>query len=330
VPSLAVIQGRQFSDQDLLQIRRLLAEYPSWHRTRRSRELCALWRGRNATARPVKPAHPRGVGEARLFATSRKPVAAFTLVELLVVSAIIALLAGLLLPVLSRAQANGQRIACENNLRQLQLGWRIYVDDHNDALPPNTSSTDGSREGYVATRGAWTVGNAFTDTTTSNLETGVLFPYHREVKAYRCPADRSTVRDEGRISRTRSISMSSFMNDTPDRDDRTCWHRFSQIREPPPVRALVFIDEHEGSIENGRLVIAPRGNWVWADFPATRHQNGGVLSLADGHVEYWRWLEPNTLSIARQKGWIQGPSAVPGQDRDLSRVQDGVPEVPVQ
>ena len=104
----------------------------------------------------------------------------------------------------------------------------------------------------------------------------------------------------------------------------------SQIREPSPARALVFIDEHEGSIENGRLVIAPRGNWVWADFPASRHQNGGVLSRADGHVAYWRWLEPNTLSIARQKGWIQGPSAVPGQDRDLSRVQDGVPEVPVQ
>ena len=49
---LVVIQGRQLSDQDLLQIRRLLAEHPSWHRTRLSRELCALWGWRNAAGRP--------------------------------------------------------------------------------------------------------------------------------------------------------------------------------------------------------------------------------------------------------------------------------------
>lgn len=52
MPDLVVIQGRPLSDQDLLQIRRLLAEHPSWHRTRLSRELCALWGWRNAAGRP--------------------------------------------------------------------------------------------------------------------------------------------------------------------------------------------------------------------------------------------------------------------------------------
>lgn len=52
MPDLDVIQGRPLSDQDLLQIRRLLAEHPSWHRTRLSRELCALWGWRNAAGRP--------------------------------------------------------------------------------------------------------------------------------------------------------------------------------------------------------------------------------------------------------------------------------------
>jgi hypothetical protein len=52
VPDLVVIQGRALSDQDLLQIRRLLADHPSWHRTRLSRELCALWGWRNAAGRP--------------------------------------------------------------------------------------------------------------------------------------------------------------------------------------------------------------------------------------------------------------------------------------
>ena len=45
------MQGRQLSDQDLLQIRSLLAVHPSWHRTQLSRELCALWGWRNAAGR---------------------------------------------------------------------------------------------------------------------------------------------------------------------------------------------------------------------------------------------------------------------------------------
>jgi hypothetical protein len=48
-PSL--IQGRLFSAQDLAQIRTLLLEHPSWHRTRLSRELCDLWVWRNEAGR---------------------------------------------------------------------------------------------------------------------------------------------------------------------------------------------------------------------------------------------------------------------------------------
>lgn len=60
---------------------------------------------------------------------------AFTLMELLVVVAILAILAGLLLPVLARTRATARQTACLSNMRQLVTGHHLYLQDWDDQLP---------------------------------------------------------------------------------------------------------------------------------------------------------------------------------------------------
>jgi len=61
----------------------------------------------------------------------------FTLVELLVVIAVIAILASLLLPALNRAKSKAEGMFCLNNTKQLLVAWQVYADDHDGLLAYN-------------------------------------------------------------------------------------------------------------------------------------------------------------------------------------------------
>ncbi len=73
---------------------------------------------------------------------------AFTLVELLVVLAVIALLAGLLLPALGRARQHAVATACRNLLRQQGLAWELYLGDHADRFPDRRDLKNSLPGGY--------------------------------------------------------------------------------------------------------------------------------------------------------------------------------------
>jgi prepilin-type N-terminal cleavage/methylation domain-containing protein/prepilin-type processing-associated H-X9-DG protein len=225
--------------------------------------------------------------------------AGFTLIELLVVIAIIAILAAMLLPALARAKAKGQAISCTNNLRQLQIAWFMYAQDNNEVLPVNiTVLVSGSR---VAGRGSWVLGNAAWDSSTFNLVNGVLYKHVGGTGVYRCPADHSTVAGAPGLPRTRSYSLSAWLNGVGDdanyspSTDPNDKSKYSQLLPLPPTRIFAFIDEQEESIDDGMMIVrTDLYNYPneWFDLPADRHSQGCNLSFTDGHVEWWRWRTP--------------------------------------
>ena len=71
-----------------------------------------------------------------------KAATGFTLVELLVVIAVVAILAALLLPALGKAKENAKRSACLGNLKQINVALLLYADDSNDTSPTVGQTTN--------------------------------------------------------------------------------------------------------------------------------------------------------------------------------------------
>src|ERR1035438_7110659 len=228
----------------------------------------------------------------------------FTLIELLVVIAIIALLAAMLLPALSGAKKKSQTIACLSNLKQLALAWHLYASDNNDFLVPNNSVFGQNISTVVAAGASWCLGSALFDTTTTNIENGMLFQYNRSVGIYHCPADLSTIMDKSGNKltqpRNRSYNMSQSVNGYPEFDsflfNKIPWFKkFTQINHPGPTQCMVFIDENADTLldaEFGMPTDYYDRTTDWWDMPSNRHGLGANLSFADGHVEHWHWIVP--------------------------------------
>ncbi len=110
--------------------------------------------------------------------------AAFTLVELLVVVAMIGLLAAMLLPALARSKASAQRVKCLSNLRQLGLASQMYWDDNRgDCFRYGGAATNGGQLYWFGWIGPGPEGQRAFDPTA-----GALYPYLRGRGVEVCPA----------------------------------------------------------------------------------------------------------------------------------------------
>ncbi len=171
----------------------------------------------------------------------------------MVVIAIIGILAGILLPALSRARESGRRTQCASNLKQIGLGLIMYSNENQETFPSST-----------------------THMTALNL----LYPnYVSERKVYKCPSD-------GHITLTANAAI---VAGTAFPDD-ACSYGYDGLHTPADDPGVAIAGDRPSTSDDAGVTNvdqnSPNHGGAWISAAADDAGNGQNLVYIDGHVEW--------------------------------------------
>ncbi|HEY3861144.1 MAG TPA: type II secretion system protein [Verrucomicrobiae bacterium] len=239
---------------------------------------------------------------------------AFTLTEMLVVIAIIAILASLLLPALSGAKDQGARTVDLNNLRQITVANQLYADSSQQLLPwPNWDygralPSGTNRPGWLYTLADGTPPANF------DGKAGLLWSCLHQSKSLLCPADRVNVRvpdTDGTITQ-RSQQLSSYIMNGAVIGFRSGYY---SNREPVKILQMLpgdclFFEEDASQAWH----FNDGSSWP-SEGLTMRHSQGGTMGHVDGSASYisGKAWEIEVLAAGRNELWCY-PNAKDGGD----------------